>query len=128
MNTRGYGQVPCDPDNPPGCAPRPDSSSTPSVELPSVGGSVSRTDPDGSFGTVGPAIFFTSGETTVSSEGTTGTSGEVTTSTHTTGINKSGQEQFTAASAASLCTASPSGVSGSVTITDGTLEIDSGWD
>ena len=129
MNTRGYGQVACvTTDNPPGCAPRPESSSTPSVQLPAAGGSLSVTDPDGSFGTVGPAIFFSSGETTVSSEGTTGTSGEVTTSTLTTGINKSGQEQFTAASAASSCTASPSGVSGSVTITDGTLQVDSGWD
>lgn len=74
----------------------------------------------------GPGIIFTSGPITVSTQGTTGPSGSVTTSTSIQNINTSRVEVFTAAAASSTCTASQAGVSGSTTITNGTLQTSDG--
>ncbi len=129
VNTRGFGQVACTnpPTNnaPPGCAPTPASSSSPSVLLPPAGGNVSQTDADGTLGGVGPATFFSSGQLMVASQGTIGPSGSVTSSTSIATVNASAQEVFTASKVASTCTASQT-VSGSTTITGGTLQVDSG--
>lgn len=130
LNTRGYGEVACTgPDTPEGCAPNPEKSSSPSVELPASGGSLNQMDDDGSVGQVGPAILHSSGMVHhVKTEGDTAAGGSVTSSTRTTELNISGQEAFTANDVSSTCTASPSGVSGSADIAGGTLETDSGND
>ena len=78
--------------------------------------------------TAGPATLFSSGRIDVSSQGTLGPSGFVTSSTNIQNVNASGNQPFTASNLASTCTASGSGVSGSTTITGGTLETDSGDD
>jgi hypothetical protein len=124
-NTRGFGQTTCtSPNTPPGCAPA--SAESPSVELPPTGGSVSASDPDGATAQYGPAIIFSSGAQEVSSEGTTGPDGSVTTSATVADINRSGDEMFTAVSAASTCTASESGVTALTTITNGVLRTSEG--
>jgi hypothetical protein len=102
---------------------------TPTVTLPASGSAspITATAPTGSA-TAGPATFFTSGPLNVSTQGTTGAPGSVTSSTNIQTVNTSGQEVFTAASTSSTCTASESGVTGSTTITSGTLQTDSGYD
>ena len=131
VNTLGFGQVACTnpPTNdvPPGCAPAPAVSSSPSVALPSGGGNVTQTDGNGPVGQVLAATVFTSTSMTVSSQEPSAT-GSVTSSSSITGINASGQEKWTAASASSTCTASESGITGSTSITAGTLEVESGLD
>ncbi len=74
----------------------------------------------------GPATFFSSGPIAVGTAGTLGPSGSVTSSANIDNVNASGQEGFTATNLASTCTASPTGVSGSTTITGGTLHTDNG--
>lgn len=74
----------------------------------------------------GPAILFSSGPLTVSTQGTIGPVGSVTSTTNITGVNTSGQEVFTASNVASTSTASATGVIGSTTITNGTLQISEG--
>lgn len=74
----------------------------------------------------GPAILFSSGQITVSTQGTTGPAGSVTSSATVQNVNRSGQEVFTASSLSSTCTASESGVSGSTTINNGTLQTSEG--
>ena len=74
----------------------------------------------------GPATIFSSGQIGVSTQGTLGPGGSVSSSTDIGNVNASGNEPFTAASLASSCTASETAVSGSTTITGGTLQIDSG--
>ena len=69
----------------------------------------------------GPATLFSSGRLTVSTEGTTGPDGSVTSTASIDTINTSQVEVFTAANLSSTCTASESGVSGSTTVTGGTL-------
>jgi hypothetical protein len=77
-NLRGYGQP----------AGAPAVAATPSVSLPSTGGSVSLTDADGSLATYGPAVIFgwynpstgtygNTGAQTVTASGTIGGSGAV---------------------------------------------------
>ena len=71
----------------------------------------------------GPAVF-SSGPLATSTQGTTGPTGSVT-STATLGpVNTSGQENFTATSLSSTCTANESGVTGSTTVTGGVVETD----
>ena len=82
----------------------------------------------------GPATLFTSDQINVSASGSLGTNGFATSSTNIANVNQAatqpstGSEIFTAANVASTCTASPSGVTRSTTITSGTLQTDSGWD
>ncbi len=91
-----------------------------------TGGNLSATDPDGATAQYGPAIIFSAGQMDVSSRGTTGQGGSVTSSTSVQNVNKSGQEVFTASAVSSTCTASQAGVSGSSTITNGTLQVSEG--
>ena len=74
----------------------------------------------------GPAILFSSGPATVSTQGTTGPAGSVTSSADIQTVNTSGQEVFTASRVQSSCTASEAGVSGTTTITGGTLQTSEG--
>lgn len=110
----------------PGCDATSTTACSPSVQLPATGGDLSATDPDGATAQYGPAIIFSAGQMDVSTRGTTGPGGSVTSSTSVQNVNKSGQEVFTASAVASSCTASQGGVSGSTTITNGTLQISEG--
>ncbi len=74
----------------------------------------------------GPATILSSGQINVSTQGTLGASGSVTSSTNIANVNASFNEPFTAANLAGSCTASETAVSGSTTITGGTLRTDSG--
>jgi hypothetical protein len=98
---------------------------SPAVTLPASGGFEQATQASGSV-VYGPATFFTSGPLDVRTDGTTGPTGSVTSTTSIQSINTSGNEVFTAAEAASSCTASESGVTGSTTITNGTLQVSEG--
>lgn len=102
---------------------------SPTVTLPPGGSNIpiTATAPTGSA-IYGPATFFTSGQLNVSTQGTTGSTGSVTSKTNVQSVNTSGSEPFTASNVASTCTASESGVTGSTTITGGTLQTDSGDD
>jgi len=127
VNTRGFDQVACSaPNTPPGCAPTPAASSSPSVVLPPAGGNATQTDADGTSGAVPPASFFTSGQLDVSTQGTTGPTGSVTSSATLADAGIGGSEAFTATTLASTCTASETGVTGSTTVTDGVLFTDNG--
>lgn len=101
----------------------------PTVTLPAAGSAtpVTASAPTGSA-VVGPATFFSSGQLTLSTQGTTGASGAVTTSSTITNVNTSGQESLTASAVTSTCTASETGTAGSTTVTGGTLETDNGLD
>ena len=74
----------------------------------------------------GPATIFSSGQLDVSTQGALGPTGSVTSSANIANVNASGQENFTASNLASTCTASEAGVTGSTTITGGTLLTDNG--
>ena len=82
----------------------------------------------------GPATLFTSDQINVSTSGSLGTNGFATSSTNIANVNQAatqpstGSEILTAANVTSTCTASPSGITRSTTITSGTLQTDSGWD
>ena len=76
----------------------------------------------------GPATIFSSGRIDVSTSATLGPAGSVTSSANIAHRGVVGEDSFTASNLASTCTASESGVSGSTTITDGMLMIDSGSD
>lgn len=96
------------------------------------------TQPTGSA-VVGPATFFSSGQMTASTSGSLGPAGSVASSTNIADVNTSRSEVFgednfnppgtrPLTSVASSCTASGTGVSGSTTITNGKLYLDSGDD
>jgi glucose/arabinose dehydrogenase len=117
QSVRGHGQS-----VPPGDA----ASASPSVTLPSAGGSQTTTDPDGADAVYGPAhIFESHGPMTVHTEGTTGGSGAVSSSAIVDDIEPN--DPFTAPSpdgqVKSTCTADETGVSGSTTITGGRLAL-----
>jgi hypothetical protein len=82
----------------------------------------------------GPAVLFTSDQISVSTSGSLGTSGRVTSSATITNINKAatqpntGSEILTADNLASTCSATTTGWSGSIRVTNGTLQTDSGLD
>ncbi|HEV2758602.1 MAG TPA: choice-of-anchor P family protein [Acidimicrobiales bacterium] len=101
---------------------------TPTVSLPSAGSStpVTATEPSARV-VFGPATIFSSGQLEVSTQGTPA-GGTVTSSSKVANLNTSGAEVLTAASVASTCTASATGVSGTTTITSGVLYTDSGVD
>lgn len=75
----------------------------------------------------GPATLFTSDAITVSTKGSLGASGSVTSTSTVQNENKattqtsSHSEQFTADSISSSCSASPSGTTAGVTVTNGTV-------
>ena len=97
---------------------------SPTVMLPATGSvtPVTATAPQGDA-VYGPAKLFTSGQLDVSTEGTTAS---VTSSATVANVNRSLDEKFTAANVASTCTATPTGVTGSTTITNGVLEVSEG--
>ncbi len=100
---------------------------TPSVTLASNASNSPRTATAASArADTGPATIFSSGALNVSTQGTLGAGGSVTSSTNIQRVNASGQEVFTASNLVSTCTATETGVSGSTTITGGTLQIDQG--
>ena len=74
----------------------------------------------------GPAIIFSSGPITVSTQGTLGPAGSVTSTTTIQNVNTSQQEVFTATNVSSTCTATQAGVTGSTTITNGVLQTSEG--
>ncbi len=96
----------------------------PEVTLPAGGSAVPVTAsaPTGSV-VYGPAIIFSSGPITLSTQGTIGPGGTVTTTATIDTVNTSQQEVFTADSISSTCTASESGVSGSTLVTNGVLVL-----
>ncbi len=112
---RGFGQT-----IPPGTP----LSASPSVVLPSTGGNVSQTDPDGAIGTYGPAnIFESPGPIVVSTQGTIGPGGSVTSSATVNGLPHGPFSAPPPGGVASTCTATETGVSGSATITNGILVL-----
>ncbi|MBA3268697.1 MAG: hypothetical protein H0T70_10635, partial [Acidimicrobiia bacterium] len=108
--------------------PQPPIGPTPTVTLPAGGSAVPVTASalTGSA-SAGPARFFSSGPITVSTQGTPA-GGGVTSSADLQTLNTSGQEALTATALSSTCTASETDISGSTTITGGTLVTDSGDD
>ncbi|MGI9088163.1 MAG: hypothetical protein ACR2HH_10565 [Chthoniobacterales bacterium] len=98
----------------------------PSVTLPPAGGSISASAPT-SYAQFAPATIFSSGPVTVTTQGSTGM-GSVTSSANIQNVNTSGVEVFTADNVSSTCSAFGNGISGSATITNGTLQIDNGDD
>ena len=99
----------------------------PTVRLPSGGSAepITATAPSGEA-VYGPATIFSSGQLDVSTQGTTGPGGSVASSTKVVNVNRSGDEVFTAAEVASTCNASEAGLSGTTTITGGTLRTSEG--
>ena len=99
----------------------------PTVTLPAGGSAdpVTASAPTGDA-EFGPAILFTSDQIDVSTQGVPG--GTVTSSAKVANVNRSGQEQLTAATAASTCTASSSGQTGSATFTGAKLTTSQGAD
>ncbi|MGI8810323.1 MAG: Calx-beta domain-containing protein [Acidimicrobiales bacterium] len=98
----------------------------PTVTLPSAGGSLRVTDPDGDVAIYGPArIFENTGPLTVSTRGTTGATGSVTSFATVDDIEPN--DPFTAPSpngqVKSTCTASETGLTGSTQITGGRLVL-----
>jgi hypothetical protein len=94
---------------------------TPTVTLP-AGGSASPVTASAASGSVkfGPADIFESGSVTVNTQGTAA-SGSVTSSSKLQNVGTGGSGGFTADQAASTCTLSGSGVTGSTTIANGSL-------
>ncbi|MGH8975709.1 MAG: hypothetical protein ACRD0C_21195, partial [Acidimicrobiia bacterium] len=82
----------------------------------------------------GPATLFSSDAIAVSASGAKGQGGFAASTTSILNINQAvtqpttGSEIFTAASVATSCNASASGLSRSTTIANGSLYLDSGWD
>ncbi len=108
------------------CAPR---GPTPTVTLAADASNSPQTARAASVrADAGPATVFSSGQLDVSTQGTLGPSGSVTSSTNIANVNASEQENFTAANLASTCTASETALTGSTTITGGTLQTDNGDD
>lgn len=99
---------------------------TPTVTLPAGGSStpVTSSAPTGKAA-ISPASFLSSGQIDVSTQGTP-SSGSVTSTAKIVNLNTSGNEVLTASALSSTCTASGSGVTGSTTITGGSLQTDSG--
>jgi hypothetical protein len=155
VSSRGVGQFVCTtpysqgvPAQPEGCAGDFEDSASPIVELPPAGGEVNQTDADGVQGVVDPAKIFTSGRIDLSTSGSLGFAGSVTSTTDIADVNQSRVEvfgedgfrvdpttlngtldpegTFPRTSISSTCTANASGATGSTTITNGKLYLDSG--
>jgi hypothetical protein len=158
---QGEGQVVCtvppsngNPGEPPGCfvvatGHTAEESESPSVALPSGGGSLSDSKPEGATSRYGPAVLFSgqypnavndpeetlpappSGPLDVSTQGSTGPNGTVTSSaTVSPGTQGTvdptqprgvGPGPVVADALSSTCTASKSGITASTTITNGVL-------
>ncbi len=97
----------------------------PTVSLPAGGSAapVTGTAPDATA-QFGPAIIFSSGRLDVSTQGVAG--GTVTSSATVTNVNRSGQEQLTAASVSSRCSSSSTGQTGSATVSAGNVVLSQG--
>jgi hypothetical protein len=98
---------------------------TPTVSLPAAGSAspVTASAPTGDA-SFGPAILFSSDRLDASTQGTPG--GTVTSSASAANVNRSGQEQLTAATISSTCTASSTGASGSATLSGAKVTLSSG--
>ncbi|MGH9177193.1 MAG: hypothetical protein ACRD0N_01375 [Acidimicrobiales bacterium] len=114
---------------------QPDTGPTPSVTLASnASNSPQAASTTTGLVQYGPATLFSSDGISVNSSGATGPSGFATSSTSITNVNKAatqpntGSEIFTADGVASTCSATISGLTRSTSITNGTLQTDSGWD
>ncbi|HJV08532.1 MAG TPA: hypothetical protein VJ653_02600 [Acidimicrobiales bacterium] len=100
---------------------------TPKVDLPPAGSAVALTAGQPSHvAQVGPATIFSSGQLNVSTQGTTGAGGTVQSSATVNNINVGGTEKFTAQSMSASCTATESGFTATVTVTNGRVEVDEG--
>lgn len=104
---------------------------SPSVALPSTGGSQSASDPDGAVAQFGPALLYRSGAMDVSARGATGDAGSATTSSHVVGYQDpaqtppgggAGPGPFRWVDLTSTCAAGPAGVSAATTIQGGVVE------
>ena len=96
----------------------------PTVTLPSGGASPADTASEPQTeARYGPAIIFSSGQATVTTEGSLGAEGFASSSTDLRNVNRSTQEVFSAERLQSTCRATESGASGSTTVTGGTLII-----
>lgn len=99
----------------------------PLVTLPPEGSAeaITATDPDGETAQYGPAVIVQTEAMTVSTEGTTGPEGSVTSSS-SVAFNPNQEEQvdpFNADDLMSTCTASAAGTSGSVTLNNASLVL-----
>ena len=103
-------------------SPQPSRGPTPMVDLaPDASNSPqTATSPEAQVA-YGPAVLFSSGQITVRTEGSVSPGRLVTSSTDVTDVNRSGSEVFDADRVQSTCTGSDAGVTGSTTITNGTL-------
>lgn len=115
---------------------QPDTGPNPSVTLTSSASNSPQVGQAPS-GTVvyGPAYLLTTDAGTASSAGNLGAVGSVTSSATLTNVNKAatqltvtGSEILTADTITSVCRASESGTTANVTIANGTLQTDTGWD
>ena len=85
----------------------------------------SATAPTGNA-SAGPAVIFSWGSIAIGTQGALGPGGSATSTATIQNVNASGQENFTATTLASICTATEAGLGGTTTITNGTLQIDNG--
>lgn len=92
----------------------------PTVTLPAAGGNVSDSVPQIVF-QAGPAQPLTTGEATVSSQGTTGAGGSVTSTATLANVVVGGT---TVTTLSATCTADESGATGSTTVTGGRVPTD----
>ncbi|HWH34652.1 MAG TPA: hypothetical protein VNT56_04960 [Acidimicrobiales bacterium] len=99
----------------------------PSVDLPPGGSAVPITAEaplcDIQVFPGGPFVVST-GPLAVSTQGTTGPTGSVTSTATITDVNRGGQEALDAESISSTCTADESGLTGSTTVINGTVQTD----
>ncbi|MBW3546660.1 MAG: hypothetical protein KY452_00785 [Actinobacteria bacterium] len=103
-------------------SPQPNEGPTPAVDLaPDASNSPQTATAPEAQVAYGPAILFSSGQITVRTEGSFSPGPLVTSSTDVTDVNRSGDEVFDADRVQSTCTGSDAGVTGSTTITNGTL-------
>ena len=101
----------------------------PTVTLPSSGATPPVTATEAQTeAKFGPAVIFSSGAITVSTEGSVGAGGSATSSVDIRNVNRSLQEVFTAGRLQSSCRAGDSGASGSTTMTGGLLRTSEGAD
>lgn len=93
----------------------------PTVTLPSGGGPPVKASEQQTEARFGPAVIFSSGAITVSTEGSLGATGSATSSTDIQNVNRSASEVFTAQRLQSSCKATETEASGSTTVAGGTL-------
>jgi hypothetical protein len=99
----------------------------PTVTLPSSGATPAITATEQTTeAKFGPAVIFSSGPATASTEGSTGADGSAVSSVDIRNVNRSEQEVFTAERLQSSCRATTSGASGTTSMTGGVLRTSEG--